>query len=66
MSNSKYKQDRATGRFVPSGEPVMADKPICVRLEREIDHAIRGMADRTEFLREVITAAVLERQQKAS
>lgn len=66
MSNSKYKQDRTTGRFVPSGEPVMAEKPISIRLEREIDSAIRGMTDRTEFLRDVITAAVLERQQKAS
>lgn len=44
----------------------MADKPICVRLPVEIDAAVRDMKDRTEFLREVITAAVLERQQKAS
>ncbi len=46
----------------------MADKPICVRLPVEIDAAIRGMSDKTEFLREIITAAVLERQrqQKAS
>ena len=66
MPNLKYKQDEATGRFAPTGEPVMADKPICVRLPREIDAAIRDMTDRTEFLRDVITQAVLERQQKAS
>lgn len=66
MPDLKYKQDKATGRFVPSGEPVMADKPISVRLPLEIDAAIREMSDRTEFLREVITSAVLERQQKAS
>lgn len=66
MPNSKYRQDKATGRFAPSGEPVMAEKPICVRLPLEIDAAIRNMPDRTEFLRHVITQAVLERQQKAS
>lgn len=66
MPNSKYKQDEKTGKFSPSGEPVMADKPISVRLPLEVDAAIRGMTDRTEFLRDVITQAVLERQQKAS
>lgn len=62
----KYRQDDNTGRFVPTGEPVMADKPISVRLPADIDDALRNMKDRTEFLREVITNAVLERQQKAS
>ena len=65
MSNPKYKQDQSTGRFAPSGQPVMAEKPICVRLPQDIDTALRDMADRTEFLRDVITAAVLERQQQA-
>lgn len=66
MANLKYRQDEATGRFAPSGQPVMADKPISVRLPEDIDAAIRNMADRTEFLRDVITEAVLERQSKAS
>jgi hypothetical protein len=64
--NDKYKQDRRTGKFVPTGAPVMADKPIAVRLPVEVDAVIRSMPDRAEFLREVITQAVLERQQKAS
>lgn len=62
--NEKYKQDRKTGKFVPTGEPVMAQKPVGVRLPIEIDTAIRNMPDRAEFLREVITKAVLERQQQ--
>lgn len=65
MPDLKYKQDEKTGRFAPSGKPVMAETPISVRLPLEIDAAIRDMSDRTEFLREVITAAVVERQQKA-
>lgn len=64
--NEKYKQDRKTGKFVPTGAPVMADKPVAVRLPVEVDAVIRSMPDRAEFLREVITQAVLERQQKAS
>jgi len=43
MSDLKYKQDKVTGRFVPSGGPVMADKPICVRLPLEMDSAIRDV-----------------------
>ncbi len=62
--NEKYKQDRKTGKFVPTGEPVMAQKPVGVRLPIEIDAAIRNMPDRAEFLREVITKAVLEREQQ--
>ena len=62
--NEKYKQDRKSGKFVPTGEPVMAQKPVGVRLPIEIDAAIRNMPDRAEFLREVITKAVLEREQK--
>lgn len=66
MANPKYKQSKSTGRFEPSGQPVMAEKPICVRLPLEVDAAVRDMPDRAEFLREVITTAVLERQQRAS
>lgn len=64
--NEKYKQDRKTGKFVPTGAPVMAEKPVAVRLPVEVDAIVRDMPDRAEFLREVITQAVLERQQKAS
>ena len=60
MSNPKFKQDEKTGRFVPTGEPVMAEKPICVRLPKEIDAAIRAMPNRTKFLRDIITTAVKE------
>ena len=63
--NDKYKQDKRTGKFVPTGAPVMAEKPIAVRLPVEVDALIRSMPNRAEFLREVITQAVLEQQQKA-
>lgn len=66
MSDPKYKQDEKTGRFIRSGLPVVARKPISVKLPPEIDAVVRDMPDRAEFLREVITQAVLERQQKAS
>ena len=59
--NTKYKQDTKTGKFLSVGMPVMADKPITVRLPVEIDAAIRGMSDRSDFLREVISLAVKER-----
>lgn len=62
--NDKYKQDRKTGKFVPTGAPVMAEKPVGIRLPIEIDAAIRSMPDRAEFLREVITKAVLEREKQ--
>ena len=65
MSDPKYKQDETTGRFTPSGLPVVARKPISVKLPPEIDAAVRSMPNRAEFLREVITQAVLEQQQKA-
>lgn len=64
--NEKYKQDRKSGKFVPTGAPAMAEKPIAVRLPVEIDDVVRSMPNRAEFLREVITKAVLEQQQKAS
>lgn len=59
--NNKYKQDTKTGKFLSAGMPVMADKPITVRLPVEIDAAIREMSDRSDFLREVISLAVKER-----
>ncbi len=62
MTNPKYKRDAKTGKFVEAGEPVMASKPICVRLPVDVDEIVRSMPNRTEFLREAITAAV--RKQK--
>lgn len=63
--NEKYKQDTRTGKFVPTGAPVMAEKPIAVRLPVEIDAAIRAMpsSERSEWLRKAI-AAQLERDLK--
>ncbi len=43
-------EDRGTGKFVATGLPVMAEKPITIRLPVDIDLAVRDMADRTEFL----------------
>ncbi len=59
-------EDRGTGKFVATGLPVMAEKPITIRLPVDIDLAVRDMADRTEFLREVISQAVNERIEKKS
>lgn len=59
--NDKFRQDESTGRFVPSGKPVMADKPITVRLPIEVDEIVRAMPDRTEFLRQAITQALESR-----
>lgn len=63
--NEKYKQDRRTGKFVPTGAPVMAEKPIAVRLPVEIDAQVRAMpsSERSEWLRKAI-AAQLERDLK--
>jgi metal-responsive CopG/Arc/MetJ family transcriptional regulator len=43
---------------------VVARKPISVKLPPEIDDVVRSMPNRAEFLREVITKAVLEREQQ--
>ena len=64
VSSPKFRQDEQTGKFIPTGEPVMAEKPICVRLPIDVDEALRKMPNRTKFLREVISEAV--RQQKSS
>ena len=63
--NEKYKQDRRTGKFVPTGAPVMAEKPIAVRLPVEVDAAVRAMpsSERSEWLRKAI-AEKLEREQQ--
>lgn len=62
----KFKQDTKSGKFISSGVPVMAEKPIAVRLPVDIDIAIRNMDDRSEFLREVISQAVRERISNAN
>ncbi|MBA2750147.1 MAG: hypothetical protein H0U45_15825 [Tatlockia sp.] len=64
MSDQRYMQDEKTGRFTSSGLPVVARKPISVKLPPEIDDVVRSMPNRAEFLREVITKAVLEREQR--
>ena len=59
--NKKYKKDTSTGKFTATGLPVMAEKPITIRLPVDVDVAIRNMPNRTEFLREVISQAVREK-----
>lgn len=63
--NENYKQDRRTGKFVSTGAPVMAEKPIAVRLPVEVDAAVRAIpsSERSEWLRKAI-AAQLEREQQ--
>lgn len=64
--SEKFKQDNKTGKFIASGVPVMAEKPIAVRLPIDVDLAIRDMPDRTAFLREVISEAVRTRLNNSS
>jgi hypothetical protein len=53
-------RDSKTGRFVDGdGEP-MAEHPICVRLPKDLDEAVRALPNRTEFLRDAIARALSE------
>lgn len=45
-----------------SGE--LADKPLCVRVEADIDAYVRGLPNKTAWLRSVITKAAIEEQER--
>ncbi|MBW4552563.1 MAG: hypothetical protein KME35_15855 [Aphanocapsa sp. GSE-SYN-MK-11-07L] len=45
------------GKFVSLGEVSLADKALSVRVERDIDTAVRSVPNRAEWLRRVITEA---------
>ena len=52
-------------RFKLSSDGELAEKPIAVRLQRDVDAAVRAMpsSERSEWLRKAI-AAQLEREQQ--
>ncbi|MBD0328270.1 MAG: hypothetical protein ICV68_17765 [Pyrinomonadaceae bacterium] len=44
----------------PLREVALADKPLCVKIDRDIDAAIRTMPERSAWLREAIESAAIE------
>jgi hypothetical protein len=54
------------GRFVDTNSP-LADKPISVKLYKDVDAYLRNMpvGERSEFLRELIAKAVREKKENA-
>lgn len=64
MNSSKFKQDDTTGKFLTTGNPILAAKPVTIRLPVDIDAAVRKMSGRTEFLREAIVLAVRRQENR--
>lgn len=58
-------RDTKTGRFLDYGGE-LAERPLCVRLPKELDELVRNLPNRTEFLRDAIARAVKEQNIKAS
>ncbi|MBD2606348.1 hypothetical protein H6G81_17880 [Scytonema hofmannii FACHB-248] len=46
--------------FKPLGEHALAENPLCVKVDPEIDKAIRAMSERSAWLREAIETAAIE------
>lgn len=44
----------------PIREVALADQPLCVKIDRDIDKAIRAMPERSAWLREAIETAAIE------
>jgi hypothetical protein len=44
--------------FTPEGEEALSRKPLCVKLDREIDEKVRSLPNKSAWLRRVITEAV--------
>jgi hypothetical protein len=45
------------GKFVSLGDEPLADKALSVRVEQDVDRAVRSLPNRTQWLRRVITEA---------
>lgn len=54
MYTQKENQKKQISRFESPYEKPMAEKPLSVRVEADIDAYIRSLANRTEWLREAI------------
>jgi len=65
MAKQKQVRDSKTGRYIDYGGE-MAERPICVRLPKDLDEAVRALPNRTEFLRDAIARALKEQNIKAS
>ncbi|MBG1259647.1 hypothetical protein [Nostoc commune] len=46
--------------FKPLGEQALAENPLCVKVDPEIDKAIRAMPERSKWLRNAIETAAIE------
>jgi hypothetical protein len=53
------KQQHLGGRYQPLGDTPLASDAVSVRLPVEVDAAVRAIPDRAEWLRRVITEAVV-------
>jgi len=54
-------KDESNGRFAPIGDRPMAEKALSVRVDVDVDAAVRALgAGRSQWLREVITKAARE------
>lgn len=54
MYTQKKNQKKQISRFESPYEKPMAEKPLSVRVEADIDAYVRSLANRTEWLREAI------------
>ena len=54
------KQQHLGGRFQPLGDSPLAADAVGVRLPVEVDAAVRAIPDRADWLRRVITEAVVQ------
>jgi hypothetical protein len=44
-------------KFKPLGDEALAPNPLCIRVSKEIDEAVRALPDTSAWLRRVITEA---------
>jgi hypothetical protein len=59
MSNPNPKTEQIQPYQGVPGEVQLASQPLAVRLEREIDTAIRALPDKTQWMRRVLTEAAI-------
>jgi hypothetical protein len=48
---------KADTKFKPHGDEALSDRPVAVKLPRDIDLAVRALPDMSNWLRRVITEA---------
>jgi len=50
--------------FRPLGETALADKPLCVKVPKDVDAWVRSQPNPSAWLRDVIVAAAEQQRQK--